>query len=78
MAGPPDEFAGVLRELRAHARLTQQDLADAAGLSLRTVSDRGVKRSAASHQCRLDLVGSSSAGDPDEGRTRLGARGRGR
>jgi tetratricopeptide (TPR) repeat protein/transcriptional regulator with XRE-family HTH domain len=39
MADPPGEFAGVLRELRTRARLTQQELADAAGVSLRTVSD---------------------------------------
>ena len=44
MADSPGKFAGELRELRRHARLTQQELADAAGLSLRTVSDleRGV------------------------------------
>ena len=37
-------FAGLLRELRLAARLTQEELADAAGLSLRAVSDleRGV------------------------------------
>jgi tetratricopeptide (TPR) repeat protein/transcriptional regulator with XRE-family HTH domain len=39
MAELPGEFAGVLREQRVGAGLTQQDLADAAGLSLRTVSD---------------------------------------
>jgi tetratricopeptide (TPR) repeat protein/transcriptional regulator with XRE-family HTH domain len=44
MAEPPGEFAVVLRELRRRARRTQQELADAAGLSLRTVSDleRGI------------------------------------
>jgi tetratricopeptide (TPR) repeat protein/transcriptional regulator with XRE-family HTH domain len=43
-AEPPGGFAGVLRELRAGAGLTQQELADAAGVSPRTVSDleRGV------------------------------------
>jgi len=39
MADSPGNFAGVLRELRTRARLTQQELADGAGLSLRTVSD---------------------------------------
>jgi tetratricopeptide (TPR) repeat protein/transcriptional regulator with XRE-family HTH domain len=34
-----DEFADVLRQLRTQARLTQQELADASSLSLRTVSD---------------------------------------
>jgi tetratricopeptide (TPR) repeat protein/transcriptional regulator with XRE-family HTH domain len=44
MAESPGTFAGLLRELRTGARLTQEGLAAAAGLSLRTVSDleRGV------------------------------------
>ena len=44
MAEPPVTFASVLRKLRTDARLTQEELAAAAGLSLRTVSDleRGV------------------------------------
>jgi tetratricopeptide (TPR) repeat protein/transcriptional regulator with XRE-family HTH domain len=44
VAEPEVRFAGVLRELRRRARLTQQELADAAAVSLRTVSDleRGV------------------------------------
>ncbi len=39
MAGQPGEFAGLLRELRTGARLTQEGLAAAARLSHRTVSD---------------------------------------
>jgi transcriptional regulator with XRE-family HTH domain len=39
VADAPVSFAGVLRELRQEARLTQQELAEAAGLSLRSVSD---------------------------------------
>ena len=39
MAEPPAGFAGVLRGLRARAGLTQEQLAEAAGLSSRTVSD---------------------------------------
>jgi transcriptional regulator with XRE-family HTH domain len=39
MAESRGEFAGVLRELRTRARLTQEGLAEAAGLSHRTVSD---------------------------------------
>jgi tetratricopeptide (TPR) repeat protein/transcriptional regulator with XRE-family HTH domain len=44
VAEPPSTFGDVLRALRARAGLTQQELADAAGLGLRTVSDleRGV------------------------------------
>ena len=39
MAEPPARFAGVLRGLRAGAGLTQEELAEAAGLNPRTVSD---------------------------------------
>ncbi len=44
MAEPPAGFAGVLRRLRAVAGLTQEELAEAAGVSPRAVSDleRGV------------------------------------
>src|SRR5690242_20872779 len=41
-------FAGLLRRLLAGARLTQEELAEAAGLSPRSVSDleRGINRTA--------------------------------
>ena len=39
MAEPPVRFAGMLRRLRAEAALTQEDLAAAAGLNPRTISD---------------------------------------
>ena len=39
MAEPPARFAGVLRGLRTGAGLTQEELAEAAGLNSRTVSD---------------------------------------
>jgi predicted ATPase/DNA-binding XRE family transcriptional regulator len=41
-------FAGLLRQLRAEARLTQEDLAEAAGLSTGSVSnlERGINRTA--------------------------------
>ena len=44
MAEPPVTFAALLRKLRADARLTQEELAEAAGLSPRSVSDleRGI------------------------------------
>ena len=45
---PPLSFARLLRQLRAEARLTQEELAEAAKLSPRTVSDleRGINRTA--------------------------------
>jgi len=36
---PALNFAGLLRQLRAEARLTQEQLAEAASLSPRSVSD---------------------------------------
>src|ERR1700735_4587869 len=47
-AQPALSFAGLLRQLRAEARLTQEELAEAAGLSPRAVSDleRGINRTA--------------------------------
>jgi len=45
---PAVSFAGLLRQLRAEAKLTQEELAEAASLSPRSVSDleRGVNRTA--------------------------------
>ena len=45
---PALSFAGLLRQLRSEARLTQEELAEAASLSPRSVSDleRGVNRTA--------------------------------
>jgi tetratricopeptide (TPR) repeat protein/transcriptional regulator with XRE-family HTH domain len=47
-AEPLLSFAGLLRQFRSEARLTQEELAEAAGLSPRSVSDleRGVNRTA--------------------------------
>jgi transcriptional regulator with XRE-family HTH domain len=56
-------FAGLLRELRAEAGLTQEELAAAAGLSPRSVSDleRGIHRTARQDTARLlaDALGLS-------------------
>jgi tetratricopeptide (TPR) repeat protein/DNA-binding XRE family transcriptional regulator len=45
---PPLSFAALLRQFRSEVRLTQEELADAAGLSPRSVSDleRGINRTA--------------------------------
>ena len=45
---PALSFAGLLRRLRAQAKLTQEELAAAAGVSLRSVSnlERGINRTA--------------------------------
>jgi transcriptional regulator with XRE-family HTH domain len=47
-AEPALSFAGLLRQLRTGARLTQEELAEAAGVSPRSVSDleRGINRTA--------------------------------
>jgi transcriptional regulator with XRE-family HTH domain len=52
---PAPSFAGLLRRLRAEAGLTQEELAEAAGLSPRSVSDleRGVSRTAHKETARL-------------------------
>jgi transcriptional regulator with XRE-family HTH domain len=48
VAEPGLSFAGRLRRLRAQARLTQEELAEAAGVSPRSVSDleRDIDRTA--------------------------------
>ena len=48
MAEPELSFAALLRRLRAGAGLTQEELAEAAGISPRSVSDleRGINRTA--------------------------------
>ena len=48
MAEPALRFAELLRQLRAEARLTQEELAEAASISPRSVSDleRGINRTA--------------------------------
>jgi tetratricopeptide (TPR) repeat protein/transcriptional regulator with XRE-family HTH domain len=55
MAEPPSGFAAVLRELRSRAGLTQEELADAAGLSARALSDleRGVAATPRRETARL-------------------------
>jgi tetratricopeptide (TPR) repeat protein/DNA-binding XRE family transcriptional regulator len=55
VAEPPAVFARLLRKLRTEARLTQEELAEAAGLSPRSISDleRGINRTAHKDTARL-------------------------
>jgi len=70
-------FAGLLRLLRARARLTQEELAEAANLSPRSVSDleRGIHPTARKETARL-LAGALGLGDPALGLFVAAARGR--
>ena len=65
MAEPPVRFAGLLRRLRTGAGFTQEELAGAAGVSVRSVSDleRGVNLTARRDTARLlaDALGLSGA-----------------
>ncbi len=78
MTGQPAlNFAGLLRELRVQARLTQEELAEAARLSPRTVSDleRGINRTA--HKDTAGLLADALAlADPVRGLFVAAARGR--
>jgi tetratricopeptide (TPR) repeat protein/transcriptional regulator with XRE-family HTH domain len=77
MADSPGTFAGVLRGLRTRTRLTQQELADAAGVSLRTVNDleRGVAATPQKETVRL-LAGALHLIGPELVRFETVARGR--
>ena len=58
-------FGGLLRQLRAEAELTQEELAEAAGLSPRSVSDleRGINRTARKDTAEL-LAGALGMAEP--------------
>ena len=70
-------FAGLLRQLRAEARLTQQELAKAAGVSLRSVSDleRGINRTAR-NDTAVRLAGALGLAEPARSLFVAAARGR--
>jgi transcriptional regulator with XRE-family HTH domain len=53
VAEPQVTFAGLLRELRTGARLTQEEMAEAAGLSPRSISD--LERGIAQAPCRATV-----------------------
>ena len=74
---PASSFAGLLGQLRAEAGLTQEELAEAVGLGLRTVSDleRGAHRTAHQDTARL-LADALGLADPARGLFVAAARGR--
>ena len=74
---PGLSFAGLLRHLRAEARLTQEELAEAATLSPRSVSDleRGISRTARKDTAML-LAGALGLAEPVRGLFVAAARGR--
>src|SRR5215470_15110342 len=75
---PGLEFAGLLRQLRAEAGLTQEELAEAASLSPRSVSDleRAVHRTAHKDTARL-LADALGLAEPVRALFVAAARGRG-
>ena len=73
-------FAGLLRQLRSESKLTQEELAEAAGLSHRGISDleRGINRTARKDTAillatALGLAGPASAAFVDAARGRIPA-----
>ena len=56
MVEPPETFAGLLRRLRTGAGLTQEELAEASGVSLRSVSDLERGRVAMPHRDTVRLL----------------------
>jgi transcriptional regulator with XRE-family HTH domain len=77
VAEPELSFAGLLRQLRVEADLTQEELAEAASLSPRSVSDleRGVNRTARRDTARL-LAGALGLAGPASELFVAAARGR--
>jgi predicted ATPase/transcriptional regulator with XRE-family HTH domain len=71
------ELAGLLRQLRAGAQLTQAELAKAAGVSPRAVSDleRGINRTAR-HDTAVRLAGALGLAEPARSLFVAAARGR--
>jgi transcriptional regulator with XRE-family HTH domain len=74
---PGLSFAGLLRQLRAEAKLTQEELAEAATLSPRSVSDleRGISRTARKDTAML-LAGALGLAEPVRALFVAAARGR--
>jgi transcriptional regulator with XRE-family HTH domain len=77
VAEPGLSFAGLLRQLRTEAQLTQEELAEAASLSARSVSDleRGITRTTHKDTALL-LAGALGLEEPARGLFVAAARGR--
>jgi tetratricopeptide (TPR) repeat protein/transcriptional regulator with XRE-family HTH domain len=77
VAEPPVTFAGLLRKLRTEARLTQEELADATGLSPRSISDleRGIATTPRRETIRL-IAEALRLADPARAEFEAVARGR--
>src|SRR5690242_17318944 len=71
------EFAGLLRQLRTEAKMTQEELAEAARVSPRSISDleRGVNRTARKDTAEL-LAGALGLAEPTRAVFVAAARGR--
>src|SRR5579871_2330406 len=74
---PALSLAGLLRQLRAGAKLTQEELAQASGVSLRSISnlERGINRTAHKDTAAL-LAGALGLTGPTEELFVAAARGR--
>ena len=77
MAEAELSFAGLLRQFRAEARLTQEELAEAASLSPEAIStlERGIHRTAHKDTAVL-LAGALGLAEPARGLFVAAARGR--
>ena len=75
--GPAAGFGGLLRQLRSEAGLTQEELAEAASLSSRSISDleRGINVTARKETARL-LAGALGLTGPRRAGFEAAARGR--
>src|ERR1700683_2066055 len=77
VAEPPVTFAGLLRKLRTEARLTQEELADATGLSPPSISalERGIATTPRRDTIRL-IADALRLADPARAEFEAVARGR--
>ena len=76
---PPSDFADLLRQLRKDARLTQEELAEDAAVSLRTIQDLEGRRHRTAHKPTAErLAGALHLTGPVRAVVHQGRRGPGR